>query len=136
MKKIIHKITAILMTFVVVLSTMSFTVDMHFCGDTMVDYSILNKAESCGMEMDINKNNCPTVQNKSCCTDKQIVFDGQDNLKPSLEKLSLEQQQFIFSFVYTSLNLTEVTRNNTTYEEYAPPLVSKQLFKLDESYLI
>ncbi len=124
------------MTLVVVFSTMSFKVDMHFCGDTMVDYSLQNKTESCGMDVDIHNNDCPVVQSKSCCSDKQIVLDGQDDLKSSFEKLNLEQQQFIIAFVYTSLHVSEESSSNNTFEQYAPPLVAKQLFKLDESYLI
>lgn len=38
------------MAFVVMFTTMSFTVDMHFCGDSLVDFSLFAKAESCGME--------------------------------------------------------------------------------------
>ncbi len=39
------------MAFVVLLSTMSFTMHMHYCGDTLVDTSYFVKAETCGMEM-------------------------------------------------------------------------------------
>ena len=30
---------------------MSFTVDMHYCGDTLVDSAIFHKVKTCGMEM-------------------------------------------------------------------------------------
>ena len=44
MKKISHKILATVMAFVVLFSTMSFTIDMHFCGDTLVATSMFQKA--------------------------------------------------------------------------------------------
>ena len=38
MKKFLHKSMAILMAVVVLFTTMSFTVDMHYCGDSLVDF--------------------------------------------------------------------------------------------------
>ncbi|WP_455429473.1 HYC_CC_PP family protein, partial [Maribacter hydrothermalis] len=37
MKKFYHKILSVIMAFVVLLSTMSFTIDFHYCGDLLVD---------------------------------------------------------------------------------------------------
>ena len=48
MKKISHKILATVMAFVVLFSTMSFTIDMHFCGDTLVAVSMFQKATAIG----------------------------------------------------------------------------------------
>ena len=51
MKKVLHKIMAFAMTFVVLFSTMSFTVNMHYCGGTLVETALFQKAKGCGMEM-------------------------------------------------------------------------------------
>ena len=40
------------MAIVVLFSTMSFTVDMHYCGDNLVETAIFHKAKGCGMEME------------------------------------------------------------------------------------
>ncbi len=72
MKQITHKIVSLLMAFVVLFSTMSFTVSMHFCGDVLVDSSMLSSAESCGMETQDFSSECVTFK-KNCCDDKQIV---------------------------------------------------------------
>ena len=43
MKQSYRKISSFLTAIVVLLSTMSFTIDMHYCGDTLVDAAIFEK---------------------------------------------------------------------------------------------
>jgi len=138
MKQIFHKISSFLMAIVVLFSTMSFTVDMHYCGDTLMDSAIFHKAETCGMEMEKStpSSDC-NITIKDCCSDEQLIIDGQDELKISFDKLTFDQQLFVASFVYTYINLFEgLEENVTSYRDYAPPLVIRQIYKLDETYLI
>ncbi len=137
MKKVIHKITSMLMAVMVLFSTMSFTVDMHYCGDTLVETTVFHKAEGCGMEMKNSTTKDCSVIKSNCCSNNQIVADGQDQLQVSIVKLSLEQQQFITSFVNAYNNLFKVvTENTNSYRNYFPPFVVRELYKLDETYLI
>ena len=125
------------MAFVVLLSTMSFTLSMHYCGDTLVETAMFHKAEGCGMEMDSPSTEGCSITKKNCCNDEQLVVDGQDELQLQVDKISFEQQVFIASFVYTYINLFEGLDNNvSSFEEYEPPLVIKEIFKIDETYLI
>ncbi len=125
------------MALVVLLSTMSFTIDMHYCGGTLVDTAIFQKAKTCGMEMQESQTKDCSITKKNCCSDKQTVIDGQNELKLSLDTLSLEQQQFVASFIYTYINLFEdADENINSYRDYAPPLVVREIYKLDETYLI
>ena len=125
------------MTFVVLLSTMSFTVNMHYCGDTLVESAIFQKAKGCGMEMEKPSTEECSITKKNCCDDKQLAIEGQDELQLQVDKITFEQQVFIASFVYTYINLFEgLDSNVSTYEEYKPPLVIRQLYKIDETYLI
>ncbi len=137
MKQIFHKISSFLLAIVVLFSTMSFTVDMHYCGDTLVDSAIFHKAETCGMEMENPSTEGCSIKIKDCCSDEQLVIDGQDELKITFDKLTFDQQVFVASFVYTYINLFEgLEENVTSYRDYAPPLVIRQIYKLDETYLI
>ena len=78
-----------------------------------------------------------SITKKNCCNDTQIAIDGQDELKISFESLSFEEQQFVTSFIYTYINLFEgFEKNVTAYRYYAPPLVVKTIYKLDQTYLI
>jgi hypothetical protein len=137
MKQVSHKIASFLMAFVVLFSTMSFTIDMHYCGDTLVETAIFHKAKGCGMEMQNPSSTDCAVTKKNCCTDVQITIEGQDELKISFDKLTLDQQVFIASFISTYINLFEGLDNNvSSYEEYKPPLVIRRIYKIDETYLI
>ena len=93
------------MAFVVLFSTMSFTLNMHYCGDTLVETAILHKAEGCGMEMEKPSTEGCSISKKKCCEDKQVVIEGQDELQLQVDNMSFEQQTFIASFVYTYINL-------------------------------
>lgn len=137
MKSILIKISAILMTIVVLSSTMSFTFNMHYCGETLMDTAIFQKAKTCGMNMENPLTDSCSITKKNCCNDDVLVVDGQDDLQLQIDKISFEQQVFIVSFIYTYLNLFEGLENNTpSFEAYKPPLVVKQIFKIDETYLI
>ena len=137
MKKISHKILATVMAFVVLFSTMSFTVDMHFCGDTLVATSMFQKATGCGMEMEKPAAEGCAFVKSNCCKDKQMIIDGQDEMQLSIATISFEQQVFITSFIYTYVHLFEGADTAvTSYQAYQEPLVSRQLYKLAETYLI
>tara|TARA_R110002049_G_scaffold242216_1_gene416036 strand:+ start:834 stop:1247 length:414 start_codon:yes stop_codon:yes gene_type:complete len=137
MKQISHKIMSLVMAFVVLFSTLSFTINMHYCGDTLVETAIFQKAKGCGMEMEKPSTEGCAITKKNCCNNEQSVVDGQDELQLQVDKISFEQQVFIASFVYTYINLFEGLENNvSSYEEYKPPLVIRQLYKIDETYLI
>jgi hypothetical protein len=137
MKQIFHKIMSLLMAFVVLFSTMSFTVNMHYCGDTLVETAIFQKAEGCGMEMDKPSTKGCEITKKNCCNDEQLVVDSQNELQLQVDTILLEQQEFIASFVYTYINGFEgLDSNVSSYEEYKPPLVIRQIFKIYETYFI
>ncbi|GAA3562416.1 HYC_CC_PP family protein [Snuella lapsa] len=138
MRAVFAKIVSFLMAIVVLFSTMSFTVDMHYCGDTLVDMAIFHKVETCGMDMQQKptSSECSMIK-KSCCSDKQVIVDGQDELQLNLHKLSLDKQVFVATLLYTYLNLFEDTDKEVTpYRAYKPPCVIKEIYKIDESYLI
>ena len=137
MKQLSHKIMSLLMAFVVLFSTMSFTINMHYCGDTLVETALFQKAKGCGMEMEKPSTEGCSIIKKNCCDDEQLVVDGQDELQLQVDKISFEQQVFIASFFYSCIDLFEGLENNVfSFEEYKPPLVIRQLYKIDETYLI
>ncbi|MGJ8694580.1 MAG: HYC_CC_PP family protein [Thalassotalea sp.] len=138
MKKVFHKISAVCMAFVVMFTAMSFTLDAHYCGDTLVDFSIFQETETCGMEkMQMPESGKDSLSEKSCCSDEQLVVEGQDDLKTSFEQLTLEQQTFVASFVYSYINLFEgMDENIVPFKDYSPPYLIQDVQILHETYLI
>ncbi|WP_241507168.1 HYC_CC_PP family protein [Aquimarina sediminis] len=138
MKKGIHKICAILMTLVVMFSTMSFTLDLHYCGRTLVDVALFKEAKTCGMELQATDSTFCPITKKGCCTDKQFAFEGQDELQHTLfDKITFEQQVFVASFYYSYIDLfTNVDNSVISFKEYPPPLLIKDIYVLYETFLI
>lgn len=113
-------------------STVSFTIEKHYCGDTLVDVSLFAEAEKCGME------NMEMAQKKPCCKDEVDVVKGQDELKlSSFEELDFEQQHFITAFVYTYINGFEsLPKQTIPHKDYSPPNLVADIQVLDQVFII
>ena len=138
MKAFIKNITSMFLAFLVLFTTMSFTVNMHYCGDTLVDTAIFQKVKTCGMNMQkaTTTSEC-AITKKNCCNSEQIVVDGQDELQLSIDTLTFDQQLFITSIVYTYINLFEgLDRKPIPFNDYSAPLIVKDIQVLDEVYII
>ena len=138
MKGFFIKISAILLAFVVVFSTMSFTFSEHFCGDYLVDFGLFSKAESCGMESGKTLNNeACSIEKSNCCKDILQKVEGQSHLKNDVLKLNFNQQLFFVAFTYSYQNLFEgLPENFIPFKEYSPPFIVRDIQTLDEVFLI
>lgn len=125
-----------LIALLVLVSTMSFTVDMHYCGGHLVDKAIFSEVKKCGMEMD-SKTADNTVQKPSCCEDISITVEGQEELKISFEKHELQTLQFALLFSYSYISLFEpLAEKHIPFEQYSPPRLTLDRYILNETYLI
>ena len=130
-EKFLHKFFSVTLALLVLFSTVSFTIEKHFCGDVLVDVSMFVEAEKCAMEA------LELLQQKTCCKDEIDVVQGQDELKVSFDNFSSDQQLIVASFIYTYLNLFEGLEENVIpLQDCTPPILVRHIFKLDESYLI
>ena len=139
MKNQFHKLMAYFMTAVVLMTTMSFTVDMHYCGDTLVDFSFTQQVETCGMEKSEASIGCeiPGMTEKACCTEKQVIKEGKDDLKVSFDQLTFDQQVFVASFTYAYINLFEGTiSKEVPFTVNLPPFIRQDLQVLHQTFLI
>lgn len=138
MNSFFHKSLAVALATLVLFTTMSFTVDMHYCGDMMVDVSVVDNATTCGMDHNQSKNACVNeVQDDSCCSDKQLIVKGQDEIKASFDTLTFEQQAFVATYFYSYINLFDgLDEQVVPFRDYKPPLLFRDIQKLHETYLI
>ncbi|NKI26613.1 hypothetical protein HCG49_08560 [Arenibacter sp. 6A1] len=138
MKNIFRQIAAFSLALLVLLSTMSFSVDMHFCGKTLVDYSFFDKVDSCGMEMmQPAANEACSIVIDDCCKEENILVEGQDDLKISFDSLTFQQQVFVIAYSYSFLSLLEGDiKNKVPFGDYTPPLLIRDIHILDETFLI
>lgn len=120
----------------VLFSTVSFSVEKHFCGDVLVDVSLFTEADKCKMEsleIDFEK-----ITKKSCCKDTVDIVKGQDELiVKSLYELDFEQQLLIGAFYFSYVNLFEALPQQTIpHKDYSPPNLIFDRQVLDQVFLI
>lgn len=128
------------MALIVLFSTMSFSLDMHYCGDHLVDFSFAEKVDTCMMKAEMSKtsSSCEVMEMEmDCCTDVEVVVEGQDDLKISFDQLTFDQQVFVASFVYSYISRFEVFDNDVVpFKDYAPPPLIRDVQILDQTFLI
>ncbi|MCM4154387.1 hypothetical protein DHD80_00015 [Gramella sp. AN32] len=126
------------MTVVVLFTTTSFKVDMHFCGNNLVDFSLFHNVQTCGMENEQPTNTCEKgFSKKPCCSDKQLVIEGQHDFKTSLDKLAYGHYAFVATFFSTYINLFDELDNNVIrFKDYSPPFLERDIQILDQVFLI
>lgn len=130
-KKLIQKSGSLLMALLVLFSTMSFTVDKHFCGNYLVDQAVFSEAQSCGMEHSV------AMSGEDGCKDQKISVEGQKDLKMSFFDLDLHQQVFLASFTYSYAELfEEMPQQAIPFSDYSPPLLVYDIQLLDQTFLI
>lgn len=138
MKKIFHKTASFCLALIVLLSTVSFTVDSHYCGGILVDSSLFGHVETCGMEVQQQSTSSKCdISKKDCCNDEQVIVKGQDTLKISFDKLEKDQQLFVATFIHTYINLFfESQADFNSYKDYSPPPLIRDIQVLDQTFLI
>jgi len=135
-KAFLHKTFSVTLACLVLVSTLSFTVEKHYCGDNLVDVAIFSKVDNCGMDMESVA--AFNLEKKHCCKDEIEVVKGQDELtKTSFEDLQFDQQQFLSSYIYTYINLFEgLPEMVIPHKDYSPPNLVADIQVLDQVFII
>lgn len=144
MALILNQIVSLCMAFIVMFSTMSMTVNKHYCSNILIDTSVFKEAKTCGMHSETSYK--PTHQNqheqdkeddKSCCSSEHEFIKGQDELQFQKIEFTFNQLVFVAVYVHSYLELFDLDNSEkSTFKNYKSPPVVKAIFKLDETYLI
>nr|WP_217363241.1 hypothetical protein [Winogradskyella undariae] len=120
----------------VLFSTLSLTIEKHFCGDTLIDVAIFSEAEICGMQ-DMKMDQDGMVE-KSCCKNEKEVIKGVNKLvTKSFDDFHDVQKLVLIAYSYSYINLFEELPNAVIpHKNYSPPKLIKDIYVLDETYLI
>jgi hypothetical protein len=139
MKCFLTKIAAITLAFVVVFSTSSFTIDMHFCCNKLVDMAILSKAKTCKVKKQVSDTSAKecSLGQKDCCSNATYVKNKVDNAKKAQLEFSTDHIVFLQTFFYTYLNLFEgLEQKVVPFLDYHPPFIEKDIIVLQETFLL
>ncbi len=135
-KKGFQKISSLLMALLLLLSTVSWTIEKHTCMGRVMDTALFAKAADCGMDAAMKVMEDTSLENH-CCGDETITLQGQDDLKISFNDISFDQQIFLVAFTNYYIELFNgLEQQKRTDKYYPPPLLVKDIQLLDETFLI
>ena len=137
-KRFFTKIVSIFLSTIILYATTSFSADMHYCCNKLVDTSIFGSAKTCGMkDSKTTTKKCAIEDDDDCCNTKTFTKKGNDDLKRVAFDIETEQVVFVRAFVYSYINLFEGFEEKVVpFLHYNPPLISKDILVLHETFLI
>jgi len=139
MKKIFHKILAILLIPMVLFSTTSFSVEKHICGENICSVSLesvntnnSHQGDSCCLDED----SCCTDE-PDCCIDEFEFVEGSVVKKEKETELKLNQINFLTSLIISYHELLNPNISASKhYINYTPPVLVKDILVNHQVFLI
>ena len=125
------------MALLLLVSTVSWTIGMHYCGKALVDVAFFEHAERCGMDQPSNKNSESAEWSvKSCCAYELAVIVGQDDLTTSQVECSIVQHYFYSPSKtdYTLFAGSDAKLAST--DIYVPPVLVRNVQVLNQVFII
>lgn len=124
----------------VLVSSSSFMVNMHFCGGDVQSVSLIEEAAPCPMEVQLPPcHKKMAIKKSGCCEDKHVAFEGKD-FNTQVQDFSLLTWQSInwvaappMIMEVIQVNESQVFSNHTLYK---PPIVERDIPVLVQSFLI
>ncbi len=148
-----YRIFAFFMAFMILFTSVGYTVDMHFCSGKLKSFSIFGKAKNCQQLAEKGKAvYCPVhkkmmvmpateacgMDKKGCCSDKTLhfQFDQEQDVFPGPLALHPPLQYFLTAFTCVFLDNQEPEATQTDFICYKPPLIPRDIYVLNETFLL
>ena len=138
------------MALLLLTSSVSFAVDMHFCKGELKSISFWGKAPSCH-EQAVAKVSCPhhrkmiaekgkaALEKSNCCNNQtvQVEADHERQTQTAMElELNPSLQYFLMAYTVSLLPAEDVARTLAPYLNYKPPLIPRDIPVLLQSFLL
>lgn len=138
--KVSRTISVVVMAVLVLVSSSSFTLHMHFCQGQIQNLSLLSEARSCCMTKSASP--CQTHKqstersDKPCCEDQSVVVDGQEQVGNEVV-VTISQNEFVV-VLYSLFSFLAVSPAAfvDSFAAYTPPLILHDIPVLVQSFLI
>ena len=137
----IRKALHILMAATVLISTMGFTINMHFCHDQLIDLALYAPAESCcNANMGLACDHQEGISQTDHCEDDSIVLEALEDFLGSSLAINFKNIQstdilFWIAFEYSSSGRDEDLKSLVP-DYYLPPPVQEVDLSHIQSFLI
>ncbi|MEX1383075.1 hypothetical protein [Lutibacter sp.] len=136
MKGLFRKIAAVLMVTILLLSTTSFSIYKHFCGDNLVAISTEKVDNCCDSKTTLKSNNL-NFSKKDCCKNETALKNIQLFDTTSSKKIAKSQTLFLASFYFSFIEkLITVDTTIKFYKDFSPPTLVSNKQVLFQTFLI
>ncbi|MDA7558304.1 hypothetical protein N8768_04025 [Flavobacteriaceae bacterium] len=135
-KHLFHKISSVGLAMIVLFSTMSFTIEKHFCGDRLVDVALFSKLNKCNMNS--SSVELDNLVEKACCKDEVNTVIGQNELLThSFDDVNADVQIELFNVTQPNYVNTElIFSSKIGFDNYLPPNLIINRLIINQSFLI
>lgn len=133
---IFRTISVFALAFLVLLSSSSFIVGVHFCSGKVANISVLTEADKCAMEKSLPP--CHKHATAPCCDDETILHEG-EGFKVSSSEITISPvfpADLPQNPVLISLIIPDGIVEEPSYILYDPPLRSYDLVVTHQVFLI
>ena len=135
-KHFLHKMFSVFLALIVLSSTMSFTIEKHFCGDKLIDVALFSELNKCNM--DSSSIDLEEFVKKMCCKDEVNIVTGQDELLMHyFDDLSMDIQTALFEVTQSINHLVSVELlSKKSFNDYSPPKLIVNRLIVNQNFLI
>jgi hypothetical protein len=135
-KHFLHKMFSVFLALIVLSSTMSFTIEKHFCGDKLIDVALFSELNKCNM--DSSSIDLEEFVKKMCCKDEVNIVTGQDELlMHDFDDLSMDIQTALFEVTRSINHLVSVELlSKKSFNDYSPPKLIVNRLIVNQNFLI
>lgn len=148
----IYRIIALSMASLMFLTSIGFSVDIHYCQGHLKSFNFFGKAKNCyelanaptpcekhENRIPQQKDNGSSIDKKECCHNKlfHTLTDQNKEIQTSEFILSQQLQQFVVAYVVTFF-INDFSQESTTadYVHYKSPLIARDISVLIQSFLL
>ena len=153
-QKITYQLGAIFLSFLMLFSTIGFSMDIHFCGGHVDNFAFYGQADECSMMKKGTSEETPSchqkvekkchshsdknaISKKNCCENEsyvlQTIEDGQTSNSFEIANFDLT---IVTVFILSNFNLFEFETKRAEYFNYSPPILNDDVTILHQLFLI
>ncbi len=148
-----YRIVPLLLALMMLLTTSGFSINLHFCGNSIKSFSILGDAKACheiaatcsaSHGEKASKHCCSAKkvtdqkEKDNCCSNKQVILkmdiDAADMVNAALTSTNV---QFVCAFISTFCGLYSTPYSSLPpHSNYKSPLLSRDILLLVQTFLL
>lgn len=134
--KIVNAILSPTLALLVLISSISFTIERHLCMGKVHSVAILHDAAPCAMESFAKSEN--PLPMDGCCQEDHLVIQGNDYPANNVKVITLVQQGLWIASLPRVINTIDFSHrvSQLLIPYYKPPLIEREIPIFIQSFLI